>query len=79
MAITVYKQKTINKNWKQKKNPKKNSEKKISEKKFFFWIFFLQNHEIWPQTESRNGGDHELWNHEMRGSPVSGNLFRIWF
>ena len=32
--------------------------------------FFLQNHEIWPQTESRNSGDHELWNHEMRGFPV---------
>ena len=34
MAITVYKQKTINKNWKQKKNPKKISEKKKSKKEF---------------------------------------------
>ena len=23
-----------------------------------------------PKTESRNSGDHELWNHEMLGSPV---------
>jgi hypothetical protein len=22
-----------------------------------------------PETELPNGGDHELWNHEMRGSP----------
>ena len=27
-------------------------------------------HELRPETESRNGGDHELWNHEMRGFPV---------
>ena len=25
---------------------------------------------MWPETKSRNSGDHELWNHEMRGSPV---------
>ena len=43
--------------------------KKIKKKKKIL-DFFLQNHEIWPQTESRNSGDHELWNHEMRGSPV---------
>ena len=23
-----------------------------------------------PKMESRNSGDHELWNHEMRGFPV---------
>ena len=23
-----------------------------------------------PETKSRNSGDHELWNHEMRGPPV---------
>ena len=23
-----------------------------------------------PKIESRNSGDHELWNHEMWGSPV---------
>ena len=23
-----------------------------------------------PEIESRNGGDHELWNHEIRGLPV---------
>ena len=22
-----------------------------------------------PEAELQNGGDHELWNHEMRGSP----------
>ena len=49
---------------------KKNSEKKKFQKKIFFLDFFLQNHEIWPQTESRNSRDHELWNHEMRGAPV---------
>ena len=27
--------------------------------------------------ESRNSGDHELWNHEMRGSPVI--LMPFWF
>ena len=35
-----------------------------------FFIFFLQNHEMRPETESRNSGDHELWYHEMQGSPV---------
>ena len=71
MAITVYKQKTINKNLKTKKNPK-----------FFFWNFFFLgffSEKSWngeeftklrPETESRNSGDHELWNHEMRGSPI---------
>ena len=41
MAITVYKQKTINKKL-QEKNPKKFSEKIKSD---FFMDFFLQNHE----------------------------------
>ena len=34
-------------------------------KKIFFWIFT----KLRPETESWNGGDHELWNHEMRGFP----------
>ena len=46
MTITVYKQKTINKN--EKKNPKKNLK------------FFLQNHDMRPKIESQNSGDHEL-------------------
>ena len=50
MAITLYKEKTINK-IKNKKNLKEND---------FFLDFFLQNLEIWPETESRNSGDHEL-------------------
>ena len=25
---------------------------------------------MWPDTKSRNSGDYELWNHDMRGSPV---------
>ena len=59
MTITVYKQKTTNKIFLiQKKIPKKDGD------------FFLQNHEMRPKIESRNSGDQELWNHEMRGSPV---------
>ena len=27
-----------------------------------------------PETESQNSGDHELGNHEMRGSPVCSTL-----
>ena len=34
------------------------------------FAFFFQNHEMRPETESRNSGDQELWNHEMQGSPV---------
>ena len=42
----------------ERKNQKK---KKKSEIFFgFFLDFFLQNHEICPETESRNSGDHEL-------------------
>ena len=69
MAITVYKQKNIDKNLKKKKK----------------WDFFLKklgffSEKSWygeeftklrPETESRNSGDHEFWNHEMRGSPVA--------
>ena len=29
-----------------------------------------------PETESQNSGDHELWNHEMRGSPVYCSVYR---
>jgi uncharacterized membrane protein YgaE (UPF0421/DUF939 family) len=59
MTITVYKQKTIDMNFKkkiQKKLPKKkkNLEKKIS------LTFFLQNHEMRPKIESQNSWDHEL-------------------
>ena len=49
---------------------------KISKKKFFFGFFFSKSWnggeftKLRPETESRNRGDHELWNHEMRGSPV---------
>ena len=42
-----------------------------------FWFFFSSKSWNWeeltklrPETESRNRGDHELWNHKMRGSPV---------
>ena len=71
MAITVYKQKAIQNSWKSeiflKKFPKKN---------FFFGFFFSKSWNegeftnLRPETESRNRGDHELWNHEMQGSPV---------
>ena len=36
----------------------------------FFFDFFFRNHEMRPKMESRNSGDHELWNHEMQGFPV---------
>ena len=42
----------------------------------FFWQFFFKImkwwgfHKIGAEAESRNSGDHELWNHEMRGSPL---------
>ena len=49
--------------------------------KFFFGFFFSflrsksrndgEFTNLMPEIESRNGGDHEFWNHEMRGSPVS--------
>ena len=61
ITITVYKQKTIDKNLKLKLPKKKNSEKKqFSEKKKFFWIFFFkimkfglkQNHEMAGITNS---------------------------
>ena len=45
MAITVYKQKTIDKNFK----------KKIKKKNLNFFFFSKR-----PETESRNSGDHEL-------------------
>ena len=73
MAITVYKQKAIQNSWKSEI-----FSEKISEKKFFFWIFFSKSWNegeftnLRPETESRNRGDHELWNHEMRGFPVFG-------
>ena len=57
-----------------KKSKKKNP--KIFQKNFFFAFFLVKipkwrgNHEFMPKTESRNGGHHEFWNHEMRGSPV---------
>ena len=68
MTITLGKQKTINKNFK----------KKIQKMfpKFYFFSgkkkldLFLQNHEMRLKMESQNSGDHELWNHEMRRSPV---------
>ena len=43
----------------------------------FFMDFFYQNLEkgeftkLRPETESRSSGNHELWNHEIQGSPVS--------
>jgi hypothetical protein len=58
---------------KQKKIPKKS--RKFSD--FFFFYFFIsksRNREEFTkfnlENESRNSGDHEFWNHEMRGSPV---------
>ena len=54
MAITVYQQETMNK-FKQEK-PKKN----------LFGFFSSKR----PELESRNSGDHELFYHEMQGSPV---------
>ena len=65
MTITVYEQKSINKNF--KKIPKKFS--------VFFFCFFLsdfvlKNHEMRPKIESRNRAsrDHELWNPEILSS-----------
>ena len=64
MAITVYKQKTLNKIF------------FLNFRNFFFFlfsfsIFFLfQNHELRPKTKSQNSGEHEFRNHEMWGSPV---------
>ena len=74
MAITVYKQKTMNKNFEKKIQ-------KICEKQLFFWFFSSKSWngeeftKLRPETESRNSGDYELWNHEMRGSPVYGDWF----
>ena len=71
IAITVYQQKAIQNSWKFEI-----FSEKISEKNFFFWIFFSKSWNegeftnLRPETESRNRGDHELWNHEMRGFPV---------
>jgi hypothetical protein len=53
MGITVYKQKTINKN-KKKENPKKKF------RIFFRIFFFFKITKLRPETESRNSGDHEL-------------------
>ena len=50
--------------------------RKISKKNFFFAFFLVkilkwrENSQIWGLKQSRNSGDHEFWNHEMRGSPV---------
>ena len=68
MAITVYKQ---------KKTIKKVGKKirKFFLKKKIFWIFFSKLNQftkLRPETESRNSGDHELWNHKMQESPVDG-------
>jgi hypothetical protein len=44
--------------------------------KWNFLIFFLkimkggEFTKLGPETESRNGGDHKFWIHELRGSPV---------
>ena len=55
MAITVYQQETMNK-FKQEKL-----------KKIYVFGFFSSKR---PELESRNSGDHELFYHEMQGSPV---------
>ena len=71
MAITVYKKGTI-----KQKQLRCEVFPKISEKKIFFGFFFSKSWNegeftnLRPETESRNRGDHELWNHEMRGFPV---------
>ena len=71
MAITLYKQKLSIKVKNLKKIPKKIL------KKIFFGGFFLSKSwnggeftKLRPETESRNSGNHKLWNHKMRGSPV---------
>ena len=50
-------------------------------KKNLFLLFFCSKtwnggefKNLMPETESRNKGDHELWNHEMWGSPVVSKL-----
>ena len=61
------------------KKSRKNPENfpKIFWNKFFFDFFISKsrNREEFTkfnlENESRNSGDHEFWNHEMRGSPVS--------
>ena len=43
---------------------------------FCFLLFLVKipkwrgNSRIWGLKQSRNSGDHEFWNHEMRGFPV---------
>ena len=57
--------KTIQNSWKSEIFPKK-----------IFLDFFSKSWiggeftKLRPETESRNRGNHKLWNHEMRGSPV---------
>ena len=68
----------------QQQNPKKKIQKKIqknfrkfSKKKFFFAFFISKSRNCeefkkWmPKMESRICEDHELWNHEMRGSWIT--------
>ena len=58
---------------------KKKKSKKSKKKSHFFLLFLIFFSKSWngeeftklrPETESPNSGDHELWNHEMRGSPL---------
>ena len=52
------------------------SKKIKSRKKIFFLQIFLKSRNredftnLVPEIKSRNSGDHEFWNHEMRGPPV---------
>ena len=65
--------------WKYVRNKRQKPEifgEKKSKKKFFFANYYSKSrnggeiHEIGALNKSRNGGDHEFWNHEMRESPV---------
>ena len=64
------------KNKKKGKKSKKNLKKKIEKNIFAICLGSKSRNreeftKLRPKTESRNSGDHEFWNHEMRGSPVA--------
>ena len=47
-----------------------NQKKKKNQISFFKITKYRGIHEILTKTKSLNSGDHEFWNHEMRGPPV---------
>ena len=69
---------------KQETNEKKIKIWNFSEKiRKFSWFFFFSKSRIceeftklMPESELRICEDHEMWNHEMQGSPVFNTLFQ---